>query len=107
MKKTIAMILFSAFIGVSMTAKAEVNANFADEFCKNQANVAMAAMELRQKGLSKNETLARVGGAQNLVIVETAFATPIKKNTEEKIAAVKEMGKNFYDGCVNTMKSTD
>lgn len=75
-----------------------------NKYCQSQSQIAMSAMEFRQAGMLKEEALARLG-AINVIVVETAYASPVKKDKKQKIEEVNSMGSAFHAGCVAYMKS--
>ena len=55
-------------------------------------------MEHRQLGEDKIDALTELG-AENAIIIETAYATPIVEESEAKVKEVESMVTSFYSGC--------
>lgn len=95
-----ALVLATSILSTSVYA-AQFDGN---KYCQSQSQVAMSAMEFRQAGMSKEEALARLGAA-NVMVVETAYASPVKKDKKQKIEDINSMGSAFHAGCVAYIKS--
>ncbi|EJB8415454.1 hypothetical protein MW329_001893 [Vibrio vulnificus] len=75
-----------------------------NKYCQTQSQLAMSAMEFRQAGMPKEEAMARLG-ATNVIVIETAYASPVTKDKKQKSEYIYSMGSAFHAGCVAYMKS--